>query len=221
MSNHLYKINSVKSQDKLTIAINATQPIPNRKSAGSKILMHYRNKPVIDHIIDLINRTFEEPEIIIITGFAAKSIYVNRPKNVKLVENQLFDSTRECENVRLVAQSTTSKNIIFLPDNMMYSKEDLIKLSKQSMVVTSEHMLSEMVPIFENGMLYNFIFHRDKHDRYYANAFSLSGRELDYAVNYSFKNMYSTFFDTELLSDVVRSGGIIRELHSPNAEIII
>lgn len=221
MANHLYKIHAEKSQDRVTVVINATQPIPNKKNIGPKILLPYRNKPVIEHLTELIKRSFDDPEIIIMTGFCSKNIYNNRPKGVRLIENQLFDSTRDCENLRLVVQGTESRNIIFLPDNMMFSREDLLRLSKQPLVLTSEHMLSEMVPIFENAQLYNFIFHRDSHPRYYGNAFSLSGRELDMAINFAFKNIYSTFYDFEILSEVVRNGGIIKEYYSTTAEIII
>lgn len=218
---HIFNIKGEKSQDSVTIAINATQPVANRKSLGAKCLLLYNGKPAIEHQIDLIKRSFEDPEIIIITGFASKNIYSKKPDGVRIIENQLFESTRQMEDFRLVAQSTESQNIIFIPDNMMISKEDLISLSKRSSFLTSPDMLSEKIPLIENGVLSDFVYHKIGKELYYGNCFSLSGRELKMALNFCFKNVYGAYLDTEMLCDVARNGGQIHEHYSESAEFII
>jgi NDP-sugar pyrophosphorylase family protein len=218
---HIFSIRGDKSQYSITVCINASQPINNRKNLGPRCLVKYKDKPVLEHQIDLIKRSFEFPEIIVITGFSTKTIYNNRPEGVKLVENQLYESTRDCEQIRLVSQVAQNDNIIFLPDNMMLSREDLQLLAKQSTVLTSDDMLSEKVVLFENEKLIDFVYYKNESSNFYANCYSLQGRELKLANNFSFNNPYSSYLDSETLSQVAKQGGDIFVKNSLSAEFVV
>jgi hypothetical protein len=218
---HIYSLRGDKYQNSVTVCINAAQPISNRKNIGPRCLLKYKDLTVIEHQIDLIKRSFEFPEIIIISGFSTKTIYHNRPEGTKIVENQLYESTRDCEQIRLVSQVAQNDNLIFIPDNMMLSREDLQMMAKQSTVLTSSDMLSEKVVLFENGKLVDFVYHKNDDSNFYANCYSLQGKELKLANNFSFNNQYSTYLDSEVLSQVVSQGGEIFVKESLSAEFVV
>lgn len=218
---HIYSLRGDKYQNSVTVCINAAQPISNRKNIGPRCLLKYKDSTVIEHQIDLIKRSFEFPEIIIISGFSTKIIYQNRPEGTKIVENQLYESTRDCEQIRLVSQVAQNDNLIFIPDNMILSREDLQMMAKQSTVLTSNDMLSEKVVLFENGKLVDFVYHKNDDSNFYANCYSLQGKELKLANNFSFNNQYSTYLDSEVLSQVVKQGGEIFVKESLSAEFVV
>jgi hypothetical protein len=218
---HIFSIRGDKSQHNVTVCINAAQPISNRKNLGPRCLIKYKDRHVIDHQIDLIKRSFEFPEIIIISGFSSKVVYNNRPEGVKIIENQLYESTRDCEQVRLVSQAAQNDNIIFIPDNMMLSVEDLQTMSKQSTVLVSDDMLSEKTVLYEKGKLVDFVYYKNEQSDFYANCYSLQGKELRLANNFSFNNPYSAYLDIELLAQVVKQNGEIFVKSSLSAEFVV
>lgn len=221
MSKHIFQLKGGKTPNPVTVCINVSQPIPSKKSLGPRCFLKKNNKTVLQHQLDLIDLTFKDYKVVLITGFEAKKIFNNRPKGVVLVENQLYEDTRGCEHIRLVSQAVETDNIIFIPDNIIMSPEDLKLLSLNSTVLTSKYMLTEKVVINEGGKLMDFIYYKNDYSNFYSGCFSLSGKELKLANSYSFNNSYSAYLDTEILTQVVRKGGNILVKDSSSVEFLI
>lgn len=216
---YIHKISSEYTTDNIVVAINCTQPIPKKRRLGPKCLQKYGHKPIIYHQIELINQCFVKPSIVVISGCFPKQI--NSITGVTIIENQLFESTRQAEDFRLVAQTTKAPKIIFMPDDMILSKEDLLSLSERSSIITSSRKLSEKTPIINNGIFQDMMFFKEEMDLYYGNIFCLTGKELNIALDFCFENIYGPYLDIEMLSHVANSGGSIYECYSDTARILL
>ena len=112
----------------VSVVILCDLPGYRMKSYGPTSLVRVNNKYLIDIQIDCIKKSFENYEIILCVGFDAEKICKHvRAKhkhlNIRLVENQLFNSCNSCEGVRLSINNTLNDKILILDGSLLISKK--------------------------------------------------------------------------------------------------
>ena len=114
----------------ISVVILCDLPGYRMKSYGPTSLVHINNKCLIDMQIDCIKKSFENYEIILCVGFDSEKIckYVRtkyKNLNIRLVENQIFNSCNSCEGVRLSINNTLNDKILILDGSLLIHKKTL------------------------------------------------------------------------------------------------
>ena len=126
----------------MTIILLCDSPGYRMKSYGPLPLISIANKKLIDLQIAAIQQTFVNHEIILCVGFDSekicKYIRTNYNKvNIRIVENQLFNSCNSCESARLALNNTTNDKVLVCDGNLLLNSKSLslIKLDETCVLI--------------------------------------------------------------------------------------
>jgi len=119
--------------DLITVILLCDLPGYRMKSYGPTSLIKIKNKYLIDIQIDAIKRAFKNFEIILCVGFDGEKIikYVRSKYadlNIRIVENQCFNSCNSCESVRISINNTMNNKIVICDGNLLINKKTLLSL---------------------------------------------------------------------------------------------
>lgn len=124
------KIDVVKSTDLISIILLCDSPGYRMKSYGPTSLISINGKKLIDLQIELINKTFNNNEIIICAGFEIDRIikYIktkHKKSNIRVVENQLYNNSNSCESLRIAINNTFNNKILICDGNLLLNNKCL------------------------------------------------------------------------------------------------
>ena len=131
---------------------------------------YLKDKFNIIFVVKKCETDFKKPtyfEDIICVGYDAdkvcryvKNKYMN--KNVRIVENQMFDNSNSCEGVRLCLNNINNDKVIILDGSLLLDQETLYNVNtKQSYIMTEEGFYENLeigVNIGEHGTIEHFGF---------------------------------------------------------------
>jgi choline kinase len=155
------KINIIPEQNKLiSVVILSDLPGYRMKSYGPNCLIQLNKKLLIDLQIEAIKKTFVNYEIIICVGFDAEKIckYIRhkyQDLNIRIVENQMFNSCNSCESLRLGINNTMNNNILIIDGGLLFDKKVLTLIDRDTNCVIVEKTHSENLEIGVNTNLEN------------------------------------------------------------------
>ena len=97
---------NLQNKDFISVVLLCDSPGYRMKSYGPIPLITINNQRLIDIQISIIESAFPNCEIILCLGFDAEKIYKyirskHSDKNIRIVENQLYDISNSCESLRL------------------------------------------------------------------------------------------------------------------------
>ena len=96
------------------------------KSYGPKCLLQVDGKEtIIEKSIDTIKDVYPYAEIIVVVGFEADKVIKSIPNDVRIIENQIYESTNVVESIRLALNCCTNENIIILYGDLIYNCETI------------------------------------------------------------------------------------------------
>jgi len=114
------------SKDLISVILLCDLPNYRMKSYGLTCLIDIdKQYKLIDYQISVIQKNFTNSEIIICAGFESDKLckYITHKynkKNVRIVENQIFDQTGPCESMRLALNNITNDKILVLDGNLIF-----------------------------------------------------------------------------------------------------
>jgi NDP-sugar pyrophosphorylase family protein len=113
------------------------------KSYGPPSLINIANHRLIDIQIEAIGKTFKYYEIILCVGFDAEKIskYVRNKYNninIRIVENQLYNSSNSCESARLALNNTINDQVLICDGNLLINSETLSLVNAEYSTVILE-----------------------------------------------------------------------------------
>jgi len=80
----------------------SSYPMLNIKKFGCPLSNHYYDNDIMDLQLDLIQSVCKNPKIMIVGGFDVKRIFKHTRRNeFQVVENNLFEFTNSCEDLRI------------------------------------------------------------------------------------------------------------------------
>src|SRR5690349_6587380 len=102
MKNYITHIKRKKSDGYADITAIITGALPGYriKSLGPRPLLKVGEDTILDTIISNLNKSIPDCDIILTIGYQADKV-IKSVQNIRLVENQLFESTNESEELRL------------------------------------------------------------------------------------------------------------------------
>ena len=137
------KLTEIKN-DLITIVLLCDSPGYRMKSYGAISLINISNQKLIDLQIKAIQQTFTNFEIIICLGFDAektckyiRSKYSKLP--IRIVENQLFNSSNSCESARIALNNTLNSKILICSGNLLFSNKVLSLINYDQTCVLVEN----------------------------------------------------------------------------------
>ena len=153
-SNKIIKSNKVHS-DLVTFILLCDMPGHRMKSYGSTSLVEIQNKKLIDLQIEAIKSKFKTYELILCTGFDAENLYkyiryYYKKENIRMVENQLFNTTNSCESLRLCLNNTRNSKIFILNGNLMFNNNIFDNLTLDNNFIMIEKSPMENLEIGAN-----------------------------------------------------------------------
>jgi choline kinase len=159
----------VKTNDLVTIALILSKPGQKMKSYGPVQLLNLGYHILIDIQIEAIRAVHKNFEIIICCGFEASKVikYVKtkyKNLNIRIIENQLFETTNCCETLRLCLNNISSNSSLLVCGGDLLLYPELIKIheDKPYIIVEKENRKIsglEIGSIADNtGMVTNISF---------------------------------------------------------------
>jgi choline kinase len=180
------------------------------KSCEPRSLIKIKDKQIIDWQLDAIEFAFEKPDVITVVGCKPNRVFKKIGDKIRIVENQLHESTNNSESLRLAFNASITSNFMFLHGDLVFNRDLLAEMDySQSFVISdSQGMIKKNeVGLTEvNGELSVLSYGLE---RKWCQIAFFTGRELDLL-----KNIFNKFNDTnkkmlsfELINQIVSCGG--------------
>lgn len=136
----------------VTIVLLCDSPGYRMKSYGPLPLVSISNYKLIDLQVKAIQEAFKNFEIILCVGFDAEKIckYVRAKYhnvNIRIVENQLFNSSNSCESVRIALNNTLNHKILICNGNLLINTQSLLLINYSQTCVLIETQPCENLEI--------------------------------------------------------------------------
>lgn len=142
----------IPKDDLISVIILSDCPGYRMKSYGSMPLVNIDTKHLIDLQIEAIKKAYKFYEIILCVGFDADKIakYVCNKYNkinIRIVENQLFNSSNSCEAIRLALNNTMNNKLLIIDGSLLFSHKTLKSLKLDSNATLTQKIPSENLQI--------------------------------------------------------------------------
>jgi hypothetical protein len=147
-------VKAIKAQQEelITVILLCDSPGYRMKSYGPLPLVSIANQKLIDIQIQAIKNAFVNFEIILCVGFDSEKIckyirnkYANT--NVRIVENQMFNSSNSCESVRIALNNTFNSKILICDGNLLLNHKTLTLIEEASSCVLIEQEPSDNLEV--------------------------------------------------------------------------
>ena len=117
-----------KSDELVTTILLSEHSGHRMKSYGSTSLLSIGDKTILEHQINAIRSRFINYEIIICGGFdigrLVKFVHNKYKKdNIRVVENQMYHHSNDCESARLCLNNTTNNKILIFNGDLLIDSQ--------------------------------------------------------------------------------------------------
>jgi len=135
------------------------------KSYGPKPLIKiHKEQNILEKQIEEVEKVYPNSEIILVTGFESEKIARNVDQKIRIVENRLYQTTNEAEELRLALQNIISDQALVIQgdivfdyfaveglcnDNSSVLVDSLNRMPKDNVGVTS---VNNVATIFSYGL---------------------------------------------------------------------
>lgn len=131
----------------------------NMKSFGPKFLYKdYYGKPIIETQIRVIKDALPSAEILVVAGYASEKVIKYKQQNVRIIENQLYQTHNDIEDIRLALNNTCREHIVAISSDIFFNKHIFNNLFQHSCIVYDDkHQLHDSqlgVQIIDNKATY-------------------------------------------------------------------
>lgn len=150
------KISNNEQPELITIVLLCDSPGYRMKSYGALPLISINEKyRLIDMQIHAIQQVFKNFEIILCVGFDAEKIcrYIRSKYNkinIRVVENQLFESSNSCESTRIALNNTFNHKLLICDGNLLLNKQALSLVDDKTSCILIENRPSDNLEIRVN-----------------------------------------------------------------------
>lgn len=166
-------ITSPKSSDDtiknelVSVVLLCDTPGYRMKSYGAIPLIPFGRQRLIDIQIQSLKKVFHNFELIICVGYDAEKVckYIKnkyRQKNIRIVENQKYETSNSCEGVRLCLNNINNGRIVICDGSLIVEKGTLNNIvSEKSHVLTEDGFLENLeigINVGESGNIEHFGF---------------------------------------------------------------
>ena len=115
------------------------------KSHEPRSLIKIGSKTLIEHQLNTIRSSFENPEIIAVVGCKADKVIKKMRGEVRIVENQFHETTNTSESIRLAFNNSLKTNFLFMHGDLFFNNSTLknVDYRKSFVIIDNNNMISE------------------------------------------------------------------------------
>lgn len=207
------KKKSLNNLEDTTIAILSAGVGSRIKSYEPRSLIKIGNKTLLEHQISTISQCFDFPEIITVVGYKADKITKKMRGDVRIVENQIHDTTNTSESMRLAFNNSMKNNFLFMHGDLYFNPQTLknIDYGKSFVIVDSKNMMDgkEVGLTIANGNA--TIFSYGLKTKWCQIAY-ITGREIKILKNIfnKFDTTQKKMLSFEVLNKMISMGAIFK-----------
>jgi len=209
-------------QNFLSVVIPAAGMGHRMKSYGPKCLLHTGTEyTIIERIIHNVYQTYPHSDIVVIVGFDADKVIKTLPRNIRIVENQLYEDTNVVESLRLALNNIVHDNVLVIYGDLIFNPETLLGLAEGescAVVDTKNRFKNEEIgaTIVDSGIT-NFAYGLDTK---WAQIIYLTGQELVLFRELCLDRKRGRMYPFELLNIVINKGGKIKAVEPNEMDIM-
>jgi choline kinase len=193
------------------------------KSAEPRSLLKIKNEYLINHQIKAIQQTFKECVIIGVFGVHIQKILKKTNKNIRIVENQLYDSTNNSESMRLGLNNTLYDKVLFIHGDIFFNHNlfDGVKFDKSFLVIDGNNdILEKEVGVTINKKQISILSYGLK--KKWGQICFLTGKELKTLRNIfqKFEEADKKMLSFEVINKIIENGGSFKYHENSKSHII-
>lgn len=180
------------------------------KSNEPRSLIKINNETLINHQTTAIDKAFQKYEIIGVFGTHIDKIIKKLNSKIRVVENQLHESTNNSESMRLGLNNCTYKNVVFIHGDIYFDYKLLkdANYNKSFLVLDANNDIEEKeVGATTNSKNVSILSYGLK--KKWCQICHVTGKELKILRNIfsKFKEPDKKMLSFELLNKIIESGG--------------
>jgi len=158
---------NAESDDLISVILLCDSPGHRMRSYGPVSLVSVNGAVrLIDLQIEAIKSTFNNFEIILCLGFDSDKVYryirsKHKDLNIRIVENQLYDTSNSCESLRLSLKNICNDKVLICDGNLIIDSKLLSNLSISTSSIMVEENPNNTLEIglnIDNNIVQHFSF---------------------------------------------------------------
>jgi choline kinase len=226
MNRNTAKILPAKGSNKLegvSVAILNAGVGARIKSCEPRSLIKIKNRHIIDWQLDAITFAFNKPDVITVVGCKPQRVFKRIGERVRIVENQLHETTNNSESLRLAFNASITSNFMFFHGDLIFNRDLFSEMdySQSFVVVDSKGMMKknevgltevdETVSVLSYGL-----------EKKWCQIAFFTGKELDLL-----RSLFNRFSETnkkmlsfELINLIISSGGKFKCIEPKSMKIL-
>jgi len=141
---NIKKVKNQKEENDISVALLCAGIGSKIKSYEPRSLLKINSKTLIEHQIATIKESFIHPDIICVSGCYANKIVRKIKKAIRIVENQMFETTNSSESLRLAFNNSINTRFMFIHGDIFFNQQCLnVDYSESFLIVDSSQMMKD------------------------------------------------------------------------------
>lgn len=193
------------------------------KSYEPRSLIKINNKTLLEHQISAVSECFEAPEIIIVVGCRAERVIKKIRGSVRIVENQLHETTNTSESIRLAFNNSVKNNFLFMHGDLYFNASTLknVDYNKSFVIIDNKNMINDKEVGVTVCNQTATIFSYGLSTKWCQMAY-ITGKELRILKNIfnKFDNTHKKMLSFEILNKMISMGATFKCYEPENMSIL-
>lgn len=208
MKKHTHKIHEDINEIDLKIIIPSAGLGRRMKSYGCKSLLTIKNKTLIDFQLNILSKTINSYEVILITGFDSDRLISATPENIIKIENEKYYETNVSRSINIGLRATkNSQHVLIIYGDLLFNEDAIRNIDfTKSCIVLSKYMNDNEVGCNINHMN-NLEYMMFDLPNKWGQIVYLTGRELSIYKKIILNKQNDKKFGFEIINNVINSGG--------------
>ena len=144
MANRYTKIIKSPPESEICAAILSAGIGKKIRSNEPRSLLKIGPSTLVDHQIKMIDNAFRSSDILLVVGIGSEKIIRKTERRIRIIENQMYESTNTFESLRLSVINNTKANILFMHGDLYFNQQTLssMRYDKSFLIVDTKNRIS-------------------------------------------------------------------------------
>lgn len=134
-----------KNSKQLTVAILGALSVYRNKSLGPASLINIDGQNLSYKQFSVLQSVYPLSEIYLTTGYYSSQVINNRPEGLRIIENQLYESSGHAEELRLVSNASLNEKYLILDGDILPDIDSLLSMNNHGSCVLVQNGNSDNV----------------------------------------------------------------------------
>ncbi len=158
MSRYLTTTKHHLPEEPLYVVILAASLGYREKGKGPKVLHIHEGMSILEYQAKTIHNIFPKAIISVTAGFQAEKIIRFKPDYVTVIENQLWETHGNIEDIRLYLNSVNARRVLFVDGAILFTSSIFDITTRSSIYCVEDSELKEVGVYIEDGRVINFSY---------------------------------------------------------------